>query len=338
MGRRLSHPLLQRARLVAVVALVAVLISAGCAAPTPAPAPAGTPEPPASYAALARYYAPIIRQGAASDQDYITAVDFDGDWVGDNNWPNLPAGDLAAHVYYSLIETDSHWFLFYSLFHPRDYTAEPCAESDGCHENDMESLEVVVARDHTAYGRPVALLTLAHSHIYLYSVDDAVARGALKVRGKVTLEGSHPVVWVETYGHGIYGVPQALAPGTIVYKVSDSAAGQAETPAGIAADNVLYRLVSIYDPLWQHRAEIGSGRLFDQPFDYRGHALPASFDGDDWGEDKANSPWGYNQEIGLALTRGDFLLDPAKAFAHFATIEGELSQNYLYNPFLDDLR
>ena len=42
------------------------------------------------YESLARHYAPVIHQGAASDQDYITALDFDSDWIGNNNWENQP--------------------------------------------------------------------------------------------------------------------------------------------------------------------------------------------------------------------------------------------------------
>jgi hypothetical protein len=317
--------------LLALVILACLL--AGCGAGAPIPAPPVADEPPAGHEELARRYAPVIYQGAASDQDYITAVDFDGDWIGNNNWENQPSGDLAAYVYYAVVETESHWFLFYALFHPRDYTEEPCEQSDGCHENDMEALQVVVAKDGTAYGRPQALLTLAHSHIYLFPFDATVKRGALRPRANATLEDGHPAVWVETYGHGISGKREILLPGTVVYRVGD----RAEVPEGIKDKDVAYELVSIYDTLWQRRSDVGPGRLFDNPFDYRGQVLPASFDGEDWGEDKANAPWGYNQEIGEVLLRGDFFLDPARALAYFATLEGGVSRTYVHNPFLDDL-
>ncbi len=317
---------------IAALAVACLLASCGPAAPT-AVTPLTTDQPPASHTELARHYAPVIHQGAATDQDYITAVDFDGDWIGNNNWENQPSGDLSAQVYYSVVETDSHWFLFYALYHPHDYTDEPCEESDGCHENDMEALQVVVAKDGTAYGHAQALFTLAHNHIYLYPMDDSVKKGALRARNEAKLEEGHPVVWVETYGHGIYGKPEILVPGTITYRVGDAA----ETPEGIKDEDVRYALVPIYDTLWQHRAEIGPGQLFDQPFDYRGQTLPASFDGEDWGQDKANPPWGYDQEIGKTLLRGDFFLDPARALAYFATVKGEVSHNYVYNPYLADL-
>lgn len=316
-----------------IIALAVAGLLVSCSSVAPATAPAVT-QAPAGYADLARHHAPVIYQGAATDQDYITAADMDGDWIGNNNWENQPAGDLSAHVYYSVIETESHWFLFYSLYHPRDYTDEPCDQSDGCHENDMESLQVVVAKDGTAYGRPLALLTLAHSHIYLYPIGDSVKKGALRAQRQAQLEDGHPQVWVETFGHGIYGKAEILSPGKVTYRAGD----QAELPDTIKDDDVRYELVSIYDTLWQHRTEIGTGQLFDQPFDYRGRTLPASFDGADWGEDKANPPWAYNQDIGETLLRGDFFLDPAKALAYFATVEGELSHTYVFNPFLADLK
>ena len=82
-----------------------------CHGPTPTPAPAITPVEPAPRAELARHYAPIIYQGAASDQDFITAVNFDGDWIGNNNWEHQPDGVLRAFVYDAVIETETHWYL-----------------------------------------------------------------------------------------------------------------------------------------------------------------------------------------------------------------------------------
>jgi hypothetical protein len=312
---------------------VFVLASCGQLAPTSEPLPQPASQEPASHEALAHHYAPVIQHGVASDQDFITRVDFDGDWTSNNNWENQPAGDLSAHVYYSVIETETHWFLFYSLFHPRDYTDDPCEKSDGCHENDMESIQLVVRKDGTAFGRLQALETLAHQEIHLYPAAGPVKANALKVESEVKLQDSHPVVYVETYGHGIYAKRIILVPHTVVYVVGD----QAEVPLDLKDKEVTYRLVPIYDSLWQHRDEIGPGLAFDQPFDYRGKALAAAFDGEDYGEDRANSPWGYNQATGETLLRGDWFLDPAKALLYHATFEGDFSTEYIFNPYLDDL-
>lgn len=313
------------------LAVLVVLALGSCVSSTPTPA--AVPGPPASHQELAHHYAPVIHQGVASDQDFITAVDFDGDWIGNNNWENQPSGDLSAHVYYSVAETETHWFLFYALFHPRDYTPDPCETSDGCHENDMESIQVVVAKDGTPLGRLQAVEALAHGHICLYSANRAVQDNHLWVVSSVRLEGSHPIIYVETYGHGIYGHRQRLGPHVVVYRVGE----RAEVPESLADDDVSYQLVTIHDTIWMHRDEIGPGLAFDQPFDYRGHTLPYAIDGDDYGQDKANTPWGYNQETGEVLSRGDWFLDPAKALAFHARFKGDFSTTYLHNPYLADL-
>jgi len=320
------------------LAVLVTLALASCASPTPTDAPPSIPpnggeRGGAPHQELARHYAPVIHQGVASDQDFIVAVDFDGDWVGNNNWENQPTSDLSAHVYYSVAETETHWFLFYSLFHPRDYTSDPCEESDGCHENDMESVQVVVAKDGTPFGHLQVIETLAHSHIYLYTSDQSVEVNFLKVKGAVRLEGERPVVYVETYGHGIYGQRKILVPHAVVYRVGE----RAEVPEGLEDDDVSYQLVSIYETLWAHRDEIGPGQAFDKPFDYQGHTLPAAIDGDDYGTDRANTPWGYDQATGDVLSRGDWFLDPARALAYHASFGGDFSLKYVHNPYLADL-
>ena len=225
---------------------------------------------------LAFHWAPIIYHGVASDQDYITRVDFDGDWIGNNNWENQPTGDLSAHVYYSVIETETHYFLFYSLFHPRDY--EPWCFPSLCHENDMESIQLVVRKDGNAWGALEAMETLAHNRIYLYVADYSVKPGYLRMQGKILREDGRPVIYVETYGHGIYGHRIKLKKGTVIYRPGEVGEVPEET-----GEEVTYALVPIYDTLWQHRDEIGPGKLFDQAFEYRGVVLGAAFDGDERG-------------------------------------------------------
>jgi len=319
------------------LAVLVTLALSGCASPTPTAAPG----PPASHQELARRYAPVIRQGTITDQDYITAVDFDGDWVGNNNWESQPMGDLSACVYYSVIESETHWFLFYSLFHPRDYTYEDCHTSEGCHENDLESLQLTVEKDGTRFGRLKALETLAHDAIYLYTFDDTVEGNFLKVTRTAVLEGGHPVVYVEALGHGIYAHarassltnPSVLGGGVVTYRVGE----RAEVPEGVGDGNVSYKLVPIYTTLWPRRDDVGDGRAFDGPFTYQGQMLPKSIDGDDFGRDKANTPWGYYQATGEVLSRGDWFLNPAKAVAYHANFSGDFSLEYVYNPYLADL-
>src|SRR5262245_54334324 len=77
---------------------------------------------------LAGSFAPIFYQGLGENPraDYLTNFDFDGDWKGDNNWQNLDQRSypLRAYVYYSVVETATHYFIHYAMYHPRDYKGD----------------------------------------------------------------------------------------------------------------------------------------------------------------------------------------------------------------------
>ena len=285
-----------------------------------------------------RAWAPVIMHCAASEADYITAADFDGDWIGGNNWENMDGRPLPAVVYYDVKETPTHWFLFYTLFHPRDYTPDPACPAS-CHENDAESLQLVIRKTDTARGELVLMQTLAHSDIMLYTNDPAITGGTHDVSGPIKLTNGHPLVYVEQYGHGIYGTPC----GSIAANPAASdlvrylPLGRAEVPDGIPDDKTGYALVSMYDTMWQQRGCVGQGRCFDGPFEYRGATLPAQFDGDNYGTDSANTPWGYGQALDGGLERGDWFLDPARAIPVHAGPIPDLDEEYILNPCLAEL-
>src|SRR6185369_10716057 len=150
---------------------------------------------------IAKQFAPIIHQGLGDQPrgDYITNFDFDGDWKGDNNWKNLDnlSYKLNAYVYYSVIETDSYYFIHYATFHPRDYKGglakselldfllkegleKAGADPTGgmaddvalSHENDLEGCLVVVHKlaERTPPEAVEYVETLAHNRFLKYHV------------------------------------------------------------------------------------------------------------------------------------------------------------------------
>ena len=134
---------------------------------------------------LARRYAPWILHAAhpgRGRQDVPTRIDYDGDLLGDNNWDDLPFFELPPTVYYALVETESHWFLTYHLFHPRDWASVRLGLND-THENDGENLQVVVEK---ASGRPQLLFTQAHFDGVAHAAAHAsFAEGADVLRGEL---------------------------------------------------------------------------------------------------------------------------------------------------------
>ncbi|MGH9580470.1 MAG: hypothetical protein ACRD2R_05705, partial [Terriglobales bacterium] len=143
-------------------------------APGPAPAAGGSMTSlERELRDIAQRFAPVLHQrlaGTPEDHryDYPTNFDFDGDWVGNNNWQNAadPRYKLWSFVYYSVIESEDHYFIHYAVFHPRDWSlAEPAytslldklqekykeivgkkvrEEVEFNHENDLEGALVIV--------------------------------------------------------------------------------------------------------------------------------------------------------------------------------------------------
>ena len=75
---------------------------------------------------LARTYAPWIFHAVhptKGRQDFLAPIDFDGDLNGENNWESFPHYELIPTVYYACVESATHRFLTYHLFHPRDWTS-----------------------------------------------------------------------------------------------------------------------------------------------------------------------------------------------------------------------
>ena len=110
---------------------------------------------------LAKLYAPWIYHAVhptKGRQDLPTRIDFDGNLRGADNWESFPFYELPPTVYYAVVETETHWFLTYHLFHPRDWEHVRLG-LHRTHENDGENLQVVVDKrsEHV-----VLLFTQAH--------------------------------------------------------------------------------------------------------------------------------------------------------------------------------
>ncbi|MBW8811717.1 MAG: hypothetical protein JF591_23505 [Lysobacter sp.] len=172
-------------------------------------------------AELALRYAPIHEQevhtrgshalgGAA---DYITSFDFDSDFDARNNRDH--AGDsrypLAAHAYYSVVETASHWFITYQFFHPRDWSST-FFETE--HENDSEGVLLTVARDGSPFGALRAAVTVVHANFYSYVPPGSRwSSGQETVDGVLSLQGYagqlHPVFCDQKNGRRLLPVAHA---------------------------------------------------------------------------------------------------------------------------------
>jgi hypothetical protein len=331
----------------------------------------------ADQAAAVVRFAPVILQATSADPDLVhrdvpTAFDYDGNRVGRDNEENLDAAraELPAVVYYAAVETETHRFLTYFLFHPLDWSPIPNVAWSGIwHENDGESIQVVTRKATATEPEQVVLLaTQAHLGTSLYGDPEAhPARGGWEPEAPVWLLAdaadradaagarTHPAVYVESGGHGIYGLedhkdelvafdPPRLEHGLVLRPGGfEDGADRRWTPG---TSQLRYRLVPLHDTLWRSyvaRTDQGDGALMDGTFDYAdaevGYpGLPRHFDSDRlsflplWKHDAGIVPFAFSDSL-LADDLGALFFHPADKYARELEVPAGWSTRYTYNPY-----
>ena len=224
---------------------------------------------------VAARFAPIFYQalGDKPRSDYITNFDFDGDWRGDNNWEHTDdkSFPLRAYIYYSVSETQTHFFIHYAVFHPRDYKGgerkglilseiiregtkrgsghDPTglmAEAGVAHENDMEGVLIVVAKKDKKPDRVVFVEAFRHDDFASYVTGESAPKGF----GLFKSDDERVLLYVEPKGHGIDAYSgdekQTAKKEFLIYKF----AGNAEDPDKQTDGSVGYELLPIQTTLW----------------------------------------------------------------------------------------
>ncbi|MBI1747691.1 MAG: hypothetical protein HYR55_14055 [Acidobacteria bacterium] len=221
----------------------------------------------------AAHFSPVFYQGVGRTPrgDYMLKFNYDGDWSGINNWHNLDSSnaDYHGYVYFSTAETLTHFFIFYVVFHARDYkriaeqvylfggTAGWLLEKHLWHENDLEGSVVVIKKngDDPKAGEVVLVETMAHFRFFLFPTDTFLkyfTEKLLKTRKmnkahQVAMDESHPRLFIEPEGHGIMRYEGKLEKNMMVYRYK----AQTENPERADHSNIGYNLIPIYNTFWE---------------------------------------------------------------------------------------
>ncbi len=348
----------------------------------PAPKQAATPTAPSMTPRereardIAVRFAPVWHQRMAGGEaehrfELPTVFDFDGDWVGNNNWAHAadPQYKIWAFVYYSVIESEDYYFLHYACYHPRDWslvqgsydsTLDVIQEKykeimnkgtrdqvEFNHENDLEGVLVVVDKWGQSGPEVAAAETVAHNHL----LRALTAYSSLEVpsstqRQVLPLEKGHPVFYIESQKHGIHpsAGEQSEDNGPIVVLRYGSSTELTQIQNGQAT----YDLVPIKKTLYQHAQETHEPNLtygtvvdFGERFcDVPGSkhpdcaigAIGGALRGDVARPNAAVAPWVWYDLDDKELPPGSWFFDPASILVrHFGQQGGE---KYLYNPYL----
>ena len=287
---------------------------------------------------IAIHYAPeidaavntVISSGGRGD--FLAAVDYDGNWAGTDNWENIDKYALNAVVYWTVQETETHWFVGYYFFHPRD-DSEIWLDK---HENDLEGIMLAIRKQDGAFGQPELMYTQGHGGVpFFYDEDWAVTEKSHR-DGGLLLDGDRPVVYITPNGtldYAGHSVESGKDHSTYLY-VGNSGVhyyhgGVAEEPAtykGDYANNrcsyALESLQSVYD---RRNGPYGDSETFGNY---------GAFRGENYETDAANPPWGWRNKTAFGLS-GTFLSDPAWTVARALTGLTDFSETYVNNHWAD---
>ncbi len=281
-----------------------------------------------TYRELAEHWAPDfyheINYAYNWKADLITNFNFDGDWNASNNWDNLYGGySLKSYVYYSVVESQTHYFIGYYVFHPRDEGV------DSSHPNDMEGTLLVIRKDGSTYGKFQLMETFAHYLFFQYTNDSNITKGKADLDGGVQFNGHRPKVYIEpngattvffdgkySGGHGHYAyLNQGATDAGIVYYYGGTASQVTSKPTGKYTQRYSYDLLNI--------TELFSRRESSSTY--------PDFNKSPWGWDMSKTT---NKLYGDGETyRGDFLADPAHLVDTHLNGLGTFSHSYVYNPY-----
>jgi len=299
---------------------------------------------------LAFHYAPVHFQDTDdtnAEADFITRIDYDGNWFGTDNWDNLGNGDLSAAAYYSIVESRTHWFIVYAFFHPRDWTDH---SFDQEHENDLEGLLAIVRKDGSVFGDLQGVISVAHLDFFSYVPSESpLTDGQEDIDGELTIVDGRMRTSQEAKGHGLKAWPHAgdfsgaADEDGVIYVPCDR---EPEVPDSGNDRSVCYRLVDLFSigNLWFFQ-------LLDSVRDRSDATTFASwgvFKGDESGtcgdgasvtckEDAANAPWGWDDRDDGATFAGEMAIDPAHLVDLYFDNLGSFGHEYVRNEYLETL-
>jgi hypothetical protein len=305
-------------------------------------------------------WAPILYQnvtqadgtGSWGRGDFITTFDYDGDFNGQNNWDNMDAYRLNAAMYANVTESTTHYFIYYTIYHPRSWINSWAYDE---HENDAESAVFLVRKDGTQYGKLEAVITAFHSEGKVYRASADVGDNPANCAGRIswlhpcatthalitteTFEGRpHPQLFMEAEGHGLAACPASANCGIgnanmIRYIPSFFGGGGQPVLPIQGTETVGYQILDLGD-LYKRR--------FDRPTFFN----PSTMAGDDsgncgdgWsvpcGDNKTNAIWSYGVSETPECGNHGLGEDPASVFRAIFSFGGLTppSSDYQFNKF-----
>lgn len=288
---------------------------------------------------IAVHYAPEVKAAVNTmvscngRGDFVTAVNYDGDWACDNNWDGIKNNPLNAVVYWTVQRTETHWLIGYYFYHPRD-DGEFAFDR---HENDLEGIMIAAPISKTGFTKPVVMYTEGHGGVpFFFESPLSILPGSHR-DGGLELDGDRPVIYITP--NGIirccgHSIESAKGHTTYAYVGNNGIryyhGGIAEEPATYKGkyekNPCSYELRNLQEVFDRRNGPYGDGCTFGNY---------GSFRGKKYGENRANPPWNWQNKKSPYMLRGSFLSDPAWTMARAVSGLESFSETYTENRWAD---
>lgn len=242
-------------------------------------------------------HAPLIYQEVVGDKpyDYITRMDYDGNWNGSDNALNTAKFPMLAYAYAEVLaETADTLFLVYHVYHSLDWASDLWKHFPGQqHDNDFEGAMLAVDKDSNTVIAGESrwhnlLRRAARENIRQHTEKSSVKPGrtfGMRLFGirKIAQQDGRVVLTISSMGHGVLfsEQPYPWKRGSTTSGIRYIPANTAQEPQpGHKRQSVNYALLPMTD-LYDHVQDPrGPGHLYaDEALSIYGLNLPIYFQG-----------------------------------------------------------
>jgi len=184
--------------------------------------------------------------------------------------------------------TETHFFILYSVYHPRDWTDIPFLCALDSHENDMEAVLITANRKPSGgFGGVIDAQTIFHTEVLDYTREELLLNNTTVAK-----------MFIEAKGHGMrrFRGSSDTDNSYIEYYYDAEPAVSPDRNANNSVQRINYNLVPLESTLWLQR---------NNPQTVTGTALVGN-NGD--GNNRASTPWGWEDGV-LCKNPAQYLKD-----------------------------
>jgi hypothetical protein len=158
-----------------------------------------------AHRALAMRYAPVVHQEIDRDRptsDLFTRLDFDDNFVAEDNFDNFRDIELKSSAYYNILETESHYYIQYFFYYPAYFDQNI---TQNLYPHDVSVVQVVVRKAAEGAAEQLLLIESGYGVGGLFAFAAAEQGVQERNQGNVVYTFPAEELWRESHYRAYHG-------------------------------------------------------------------------------------------------------------------------------------